>query len=174
MRLLIRINIYVRNKILSSAGPMGPAFRTKAAASKVASIPLATPLVAAASAEAQDVGNQCVALAAAEREIGHMRVRHGEILAERVRRRARAGGNRREARHASGGCGARFTFDDVAGHAPAFGEFHSDARPLRARRERQQRHYHRYRSSHLFTVGRCRRARLVSRIPPLRHNWSGK
>ena len=50
----------------------------------------------AALAQARDVRDQRVALLGVEQEIGHERVPYGEVAVERVRRRARLGGNSRK------------------------------------------------------------------------------
>jgi len=107
--------------------------------------------VIAALAQAQDVGDQRVALLGAEQEVGHERVLYGEVAVERGRRSARPGGDCPEARRVVGGR-ALVRFDDVACHAPADGEPASDRGILRGHRKRRQRQgqYHRHCSSHLF------------------------
>src|SRR6188474_2115210 len=59
--------------------------------------------VIAALPQAQDVGDQRVALLGAEREVGHERVPCGEVAVERARRRARPGGDVAKARRVVGG-----------------------------------------------------------------------
>lgn len=80
-------------------------------------------------------------------------MRCGEISVESFRRRARLGGDRRESRHTVTCYIARPSFNDVAGHAPAFGESAPDLSTLRRRYEWQKPQRHRrYRrcSSHLL------------------------
>ena len=104
----------------------------------------------AALPKTQYVADQRVALRAAERKIGHVGVCRGQVPFDRSRRNVRLGGDCRKARHPVGSRGARFAFDDVATHAPTFGQRPSEGWTLRGRRQRRKRQYY----------GQCSRTRF--------------